>query len=182
MTLKLSSLFALACLTAALAVGLAVMFSPAVALAAPLHPVHAVALAAFVALATPIDLSPIVNGIIVPLLTPVLGAAFLWVAYKVSSLFHFHIQQGQRALLEKAISNGLNYASMKLGETPMTLSTHSAAISTVASYVNKAAPGAVKALGLDKASGSLAAAIIARLPDASEAGPSPAAVTAVVNG
>ena len=130
----------------------------------------AIALVVVMAVATgavPIDLAPLVNGILVPILTPLIGAALLWVIYKVAAVFHFVLQDGQRSLLDRAIANGLNWAAQKASTTPMVVSAQPGVVADVASYLGKTAPGALKSLGLDKDSEALAAAITARLPVAS---------------
>lgn len=121
-------------------------------------------LAVLTAPAFSIDLAPLVNGVLWPLAQPPLIAGLLWLTYKVGQLLHINIQAGQRALFETAFTNATNYAGTKLGGAHLVVSTNSAAISTVASYINQTAPGAVKALGLDKDANAFAAAILARLP------------------
>ena len=111
-----------------------------------------------------VDLSPIVNGLVVPLLTPIISAALLWLIYKVGSLFHIKIQDSQRALLETAISNGITFAQSKVASLPESVTISNPVIAQAAAYVTKTAPGALTALGLDKDSAALAAAITARLP------------------
>ena len=113
-----------------------------------------------------IDLSPIVNGVIVPLLTPILAAALLWLVYKVAALFHIKIQDSQRTLLETAIANGINFAQNKVASLPETVAVTNPVVAQAAAYVIKTAPDALKALGLQNDSAALVTAITARLPSA----------------
>lgn len=111
-----------------------------------------------------LDLAPLVNQVIVPLLTPILAAGLMWIGYRVQALFHVNILAGHRAVFETAVANGIKLLSQRLGNVAMTVDVKNAAISGVAAYVVKTAPDAVKRLGLDKDAQALATAIEARLP------------------
>lgn len=113
-----------------------------------------------------IDFAPIVNQVIVPLATPVLLAGFGWVAVKVATLFHLHIQAAQRVFLNTVIANGIAYGTAKLAALPETviIDDKNVLMGHVADYATKTAPALLKSLGLDKDSAALAAVITARIP------------------
>lgn len=112
---------------------------------------------------SPIDLGPIVNQIVVPLVTPILVAGFTWIVYRVQSLLHAHILDGHRAVLETAIQNGIKLATSRVPPT-LLVSSKNQIVSEALAYVNTVAPQAVAKLGLAKDADALAAAIEARLP------------------
>lgn len=111
-----------------------------------------------------LDLAPLVNQVIVPLLTPILAAGLMWIGYRVQSLFHVNILAGHRAVFETAVQNGISLVTKKLAGVPMSVDIKNATIAGVATYVAKTAPDALTHLGLDKDAQALATAIEARLP------------------
>lgn len=105
-----------------------------------------------------ISLAPLVNGLIVPILVPLLMALAGWALNKVAAYAHFQISQGQRDLVDTAIANGIAYAQTKL---PATVGIDGM-VGQVVAYVLPKIPGALKFLGVTPA--SLEQLIIARLP------------------
>jgi len=116
-----------------------------------------------------VDLAPIVNQVVIPVLTPLLGAGALWVLNKAAKLLHVNIQAQQRVVLETAISNGIAYADQVLAahETVQT----SDRVAQALNYVLPKVPVAMKDLGVTPA--QLGDLILARLP--APAPPYPAA-------
>lgn len=118
---------------------------------------------------TTIDLSPLVNGVILPLLAPVLLAVVTWAATKVAALAHIQIQDSQRDVLTAAVNNGLAFAEQKLAGYE-----HVSADDKVAAAVNYILPKVPDALkGLGVTPEHLAQLVTARLP--APAAPAPAA-------
>lgn len=112
-----------------------------------------------------IDLTPLVQPVVQDIVIPLLTAGAVWLGYKVERLLHVSWLDGHRAVFETAVANGLNMADKALGidgSKPVTVDVKNAYIATAASYIAKTAPGAIKALGLDKDAAALAAAIDAR--------------------
>lgn len=96
--------------------------------------------------AATIDLSPLINGVILPLLTPVLLAVATWAATKVAAYAHFQIQDGQRALLSSAIDNAIAYAEQLLaGKESVTANDK---VATAVNYLLPKVPDALKSLGV----------------------------------
>ena len=143
-----------------------------------LRPVHALALmfsalvallilpaAAFAATATPafaIDLAPIVDGVIFPVLQSVLLAAVSWAVYKVAAYAHFQVTDGQRAFLISAVDNAIAFAQQKLaGHETITAPQQ---VAEALNYLLPKVPGTLKALNVTP--GHLQDIITARLPTA----------------
>lgn len=107
------------------------------------------------------DLAPIVNNLILPGLTPILGAGLLWLVYRVQSVFHLHVLDGKRAVVQNAILNGITLAESRLGSK---LSVNVPAdVASVAGYVNTTVPHALASLRVDPpALGAKIAAEIAK--------------------
>lgn len=107
-----------------------------------------------------IDLSPVVNGVIVPLLTPILLAVATWAISRIAKYAHFQIQDGQRQVVADAITSGIAYAQKTLG--PLEIVSADARIATAVSYVLPKVPDALKSLGVTPA--HLAQIVAAKLP------------------
>jgi hypothetical protein len=97
-------------------------------------------------LTTPLDLSPIVNGVIVPLLTPVLLGFAMWALNKVAAFAHFQVQDGQRQMVSAAIDNAIAYAAKTLG--PKEVVGVDAHVAAAAAYLMPKIPGALKSLNV----------------------------------
>lgn len=109
-----------------------------------------------------LDLAPLVNTVIIPLLAPTLMACAAWAAAKLASYAHVQLQDSQRALLNAAITNALNYAEHQLaGHETVTVSEK---VATAVAYLQPKIPGALKSLGVTP--DHLADLVIARLPAA----------------
>lgn len=109
---------------------------------------------------TILDLHPIVDQIVLPLLEPVVGAIAAWALIKVAGFAHIQIQDSQRAVLEQAIANGLNYVDQKLaGKEQVTVDDR---VAGVVNYVAPKIPGALASLGITGP--HLADLVTARLP------------------
>lgn len=109
---------------------------------------------------TTIDLAPLVNGIVIPLLTPVLLAVIMWVATKVAALAHIQIQDSQRDVLTAAVNNGIAYAERVLA--PRLGITADDKVATAVNYILPKIPDALKGLGITP--DHLAQLVTARLP------------------
>lgn len=114
---------------------------------------------------TTIDLSPIVDGVLIPLLTPVLLAVVTWAATKVAALAHIQIGAAQRTVLESAINNGIAYAEKTMA--PRLGVTADDKVAAAVNYILPKVPDALKGLGVTP--DHLAQLVTARLP------PTPAA-------
>lgn len=109
---------------------------------------------------TAIDLAPLVNGVVIPLITPVLLAVATWALTKVAGYAHFQIQDGQRRVVSDAIDHGIAYAQKALAshETVNADATVAAAVN----YILPKVPGALASLGVT--GDHLAQLVTARLP------------------
>ena len=107
-----------------------------------------------------LDLAPLVNGVIVPLLIPVILAFASWAITRIAAVAHFQLLDGQRRLLEQAITNGLAYVEKTLG--PHETVSVDAKVAGVVNYVAPKVPGALKSLGIT--GDHLAQLVTARLP------------------
>jgi len=109
-----------------------------------------------------IDLSPLINQVVLPLLTPVVVAVATWAVAKIGAYAHFQFSAGQRSVVETAIQNGIAFAESRLaGKTTVQVSDKVAA---VYDYVEPKVPGALKALNITP--DHLEQLIEARLPKA----------------
>lgn len=93
-----------------------------------------------------IDLSPLINGVIIPLLTPILIALVGWAATKVAALAHIQIQDSQRAVIGDAVTNGLAFAEQKLA--PYEQVTADQKVAAAVNYILPKVPDALKSLGI----------------------------------
>jgi hypothetical protein len=116
-----------------------------------------------------IDLSPIVNGVVIPLLTPLLLVFATWALNKVAAYAHFQIQDGQRQVVGDAIANGLAYAEQKLA--PYENVTADQKVAAAVNYVLPKVPGALKTLGVTPE--HLAQLVTAKLSPSAPASVSP---------
>lgn len=107
-----------------------------------------------------IDLAPIVNGVIVPLLTPALIAAITWAAARIGKLAHIQLQDSQRALLATAIDNAIAYAEQLLAGKAQVQASDK--VATAVNYLLPKAPEALKSLGVTPE--HLAQMVTAKLP------------------
>lgn len=125
------------------------------------------AVAAIATATTAVDLGPLINGIVVPLLAPILGAAALWLAYRLQSVFHLHVLDGRRALLETAINNGIALVAAQLQRRTLSVNVPDH-VASVVGYAAATVPGAIKKLGIDPA--QLGQKVAAEIAKASAAG------------
>lgn len=93
-----------------------------------------------------VDLSPLVNQIIVPILETGLSVVAAWVLARVGAYFHFQIQDGQRKVVSDAIDNGIALAQHKLASGEVVHLDQQ--VAAVVDYVMPKVPGALKALGV----------------------------------
>lgn len=107
-----------------------------------------------------IDLSPLVNQVVIPLLTPVLIGVATWALTRVAAYAHFQIQDGQRQLIATVVDNGVAYAEQLLaGKETVTASDK---VATALNYVLPKVPGALKSMGVTPE--HLAQMVTAKLP------------------
>ncbi len=107
-----------------------------------------------------IDLAPLINAYVVPILTAVLLSLASWAMSKAATYFHFTVQDGQRALVNGAIDNAIAYAQQMLaGKENVTANQ---TVSTAVNYLLPKIPDTLKALGVTPE--HLAQIITAKLP------------------
>lgn len=109
---------------------------------------------------TTIDLTPLVNGVLIPLFTPVLLSVLIWAATKIAGLAHMQIQSAQRDVLSAAIVNGIAYAEKTLA--PHLGVTADDKVAAAVNYILPKVPDALKGLGVTP--DHLADLVTARLP------------------
>ena len=111
---------------------------------------------------TTIDVAPIINQVVVPILSAVLLTALSWAATRIASYFHIKLQDSQRAVLSTAVNNGIAYAQQALaGRENVTLGDKA---SLAVSYILPKVPGALKSLGVTP--DHLSQLVTAQLPQA----------------
>lgn len=118
------------------------------------------ALAATSAATVTIDLTSLISGVLVPILTAVLLAILSWAAALIGAHFHVQISASNRQLVETAIQNGINFAQAKLA--PNEKINAPAQIADVVNYILPKIPGALAWLKITP--DSLAEQVTARLP------------------
>jgi hypothetical protein len=107
-----------------------------------------------------VDLAPLVNGVLFPLVSGGLVAVVGWAVKKAGDYFHFQVQAGQRQLLETAIGNGIAFAEKALASHESV--SVDARVAVAAQYVLPKVPGALASLGITPQ--HLEQLITARLP------------------
>jgi hypothetical protein len=110
---------------------------------------------------TPIDLTPLVDQVLVPIVSTVLVGVATWALTKVAAYAHFQISDGQRKVVADAITNGIAYAEKQLAGNGVIVSAD-AKVAAAVNYVLPKVPGALKALGVTPE--HLAQIIAAKLP------------------
>ena len=112
-----------------------------------------------------VDLAPLVNEVVLPLVTAVLSPLVPWLAYKAIQVLHLQLTKAQAATLEVAMQNGINYA---LGKVQAFTNAHGQVqmkdqvVAQAAAYVLPKVPDTLKALGVTPE--GLKQRIEARLP------------------
>jgi hypothetical protein len=106
-----------------------------------------------------IDLSPIINNVLVPLVATGLSGVAAWVLGRVAAYFHFQLSQGQRQVVSDAIDNGIALAVKRLGPVTINADQH---VAEVVNYVLPKVPDALKHLGVTP--DHLAEVIAAKMP------------------
>ena len=110
-----------------------------------------------------IDLAPLVNQVVIPLVVPVLAGAGTWAAARIAAYFHIKVQDSQRALINAVIQRGIAYAASKVPSSiPVTAG--GGLKDMAAQYVIDHIPGALRSLGVTPA--ALGQMVEARLPTA----------------
>jgi hypothetical protein len=96
---------------------------------------------------TTVDLSPLLNQVVWPVLGTVLTALVGWLITRASTYFHLASQDTIRSYVMTATQNGVAAIEAKLAGTPLTVDTHSAKVAAVASHLITTVPSGLKALG-----------------------------------
>lgn len=137
--------------------------------------------------ATTVDISPLINQVLIPFAVALGSVLAAWIAAKVAALLGIKREDALAAKLEEAMKNGLALAQARLeeriGTGPINIETKSQLVATAATYARDHVPGTLKALGVTPA--ALQEKLEARLelntvpPEQSVAVPTPAATIAV---
>lgn len=130
---------------------------------------------------TTIDLAPLVNGVLIPLLAPALLGVLTWAGARLSLLLHIKLQDSQRAVLSAAVTNAIAYAQQRLAARETVLVSDQ--VATAVNYILPKIPGALKSLGVTPQ--HLAELVTAQLPPVparppAEAPPAPEPVRSAV--
>ena len=133
--------------------------------------------------ATTVDISPLINQVLIPFAVALGSVLAAWIAAKVAALLGIKRDDALAAKLEEAMKNGLALAQARLeeriGAGPINIETKSQLVATAATYARDHVPGTLKALGVTPA--ALQEKLEARLelntvpPERSVAVPTPAA-------
>ncbi len=91
-----------------------------------------------------IDFSPLINQVLIPLITSVLLALAGVAMAKVAAYAHIKVQDSQRDVLSAAITNGIAYAAGTLPKTAKC----DAHVAEAVNYILPKVPGALKGLGV----------------------------------
>lgn len=110
-----------------------------------------------------IDLAPILNQIVVPILVPIVTALAGLALAKIAQLAHFNLQDGQRALVLAAVDNAIAFAEQKLAGQAVTI-TADQKIAAAVNYLLPKIPQALSALKITPA--HLGEIVAARIPQA----------------
>lgn len=98
---------------------------------------------------TPIDLTPLVDQVVLPILAPVLVVAITWAAKRVADFFHIQLQDSQRRMLESAMQSALAFAEAEIrGRTVQVSASDKVAVAV--DYLLPKVPAALASLGIDK--------------------------------
>ncbi len=107
-----------------------------------------------------IDLAPLVNQVVIPIITPVLLGVATWALTRVAKYAHFQVQDSQRKLVLDVVDNAVAYAEKMLaGKASVTVNDK---VATAVNYILPKVPDALKAVGITPE--HLAQIVTARLP------------------
>lgn len=124
-----------------------------------------------------VDLRPLVDQIVIPIVIPLLGSLASWGVWRIVSLIGLHISASQQAVVNSGLNMAINYASTKVeGFIPgkITVDTKSDVTAVAAQYALDHIPDALSYFGAtDKT--KLVAMIEARLGIPDPSAPAPAA-------
>lgn len=103
-------------------------------------------------------LLPLAQQYVIPVITPILLGFGTWTLAKIGGFFHYKIKDQQAAVLEKAMTNGINLA---LNTAASNLSLNGKA-AQAATYVTQRVPDTMKKLGLEPS--DIVQLVTARMP------------------
>lgn len=105
---------------------------------------------------TQVDIAPLINQVVVPLLGALGGLLVTWLVAKVCGWLGIQANSQVAGVLETAMQNGLAFAQSqlkdKVGNGVVPIDVKNQVIATAANYVIAHTPGAMKTLGVDQAS------------------------------
>lgn len=96
-----------------------------------------------------IDLSSVISTVVLPIATSIVLGLAGWAMTRIAALCHFQVQDGQRDLVDNAITNGLAYAQSLLGPAEKVASSQT--VATAVQYVLPKIPQTLAALGVTPA-------------------------------
>jgi len=108
-----------------------------------------------------IDLAPLIDGVVAPILSAVLMALASWALVKIAGLLHIQISDSQRNVVLNAIPHALTFAEQKLLAKGATF-TASEQVAEALNYLAPKVSGALAWLGITPE--HLAEMVTARLP------------------
>ena len=114
-----------------------------------------------------IDLRPLIDKILVPIVLPLLSSLGVWGLWKLIALTGLKIDDTQRAVVQSGLQYAINYASTKIASsTPdkIPVNVKSAVVAEAAQYALAHIPDALAHFAIDPA--KLATMIEARLAPA----------------
>lgn len=114
---------------------------------------------------TLIDLKPLIDEVLFPLLATAITPFVAWAVYKAGQLLHVQLTAAQTQTLETAMQNGINFAlsqAQTYADAHGIVPTKSDLIATATNYVLPKVPDALAKLGISPA--GVAQRIEARLP------------------
>lgn len=102
--------------------------------------------------ATTVDISPLINQVLIPFAVALGSVLAAWIAAKVAALLGIKREDALAAKLEEAMKNGLALAQARLeerlGAGPINIETKHQLVATAATYARDHVPGTLKALGV----------------------------------
>jgi hypothetical protein len=95
-----------------------------------------------------IDLAPVVDNIVIPLLAPIVMVIAGWAAAKLATFLGLKNDDKRRLVLTHVADQAAQAAINLAQEQPLKFQTRNAQVAKAVDFINTNAPGAVKALGL----------------------------------
>lgn len=112
-----------------------------------------------------INMRPLINEVVVPILAGLLGLLATWISTRLVGVLKLEHDDALRGIIENGMQKGIAYALSKLDDAtksmPLSFEVRSKIVADAANYVIGATPDALKKLGVTK--DAIERAVAARL-------------------